>query len=1149
MTEVYTIYGGDLWRQTLNGVVTILGTSTFDTLLRIVGTFSVLGVVFTFIKTRDPRAFLHWLAVFMLITTVLLVPKRSVQIMDITDPAAVYEVDNVPVGLAVIAGLSTATGFGVAQLYEYTLSRPDSLTYTKSGMLFGSQIVAQTSDFRTQNPQLAGMLTDYVENCVIGDILLNGKYSINQLLNSTDPLMLITSNPSPLRGIYQTTSNGREFVTCQQAAVTMRTLMGADVTIGGVSWHAMATRIFGSKINADALLGNAMNDSYGFFYAGGMSASQIMRNNITNAAIRDGWKGFAARSSDTANLVNLATESSLTKQRLSWAAGGAIAARTLPMFQSMMMLILIALFPLVIALALTNHAMFGTNTLKLYAGGFIYFQMWPVMFAILNAMANFYLQSKTGGTALVLANNDLVALQHSDAANIAGYLSMSIPVLSFYLTKGASSIASQVVGGVMSSAAFATGGQASTTADGNWSFNNMSMDNVNANKFDTNLSQRMGAQSYQLGNGAMHTQTADGHNVYDTSQAISNLPVNMRLSSLASSGFQEQSRLAQQSAQTSLDGYNHSVTSGFQQLDQLTKQSGNSDAITQGSDNSTATNATRGTSLMMSAAESYGKAHNISTNEAFNKLMDITNQGSAGAGGSANVKFDSGDQLAGKLGKWASGLSVGAEGHVNADWRHTSGSAHGTQDTNSEGKDFRHDQNSQEARDFRQGMDMVTSSRVSESGNHTDNQSNSQVEQFAATLNDAKSQYHQYTDSTTKSQEFSRMATLAQNQSASLDANYNQEFVDWTTAKYGHNAQDILTNVSSARTAATEFMQERLEPEIMQNYGARTQQTASQPLQPSSQLVHNERVQDVRSGQAGYEQGGQVGMQGAAGYRSTPSGASESYAQSGEAGYASSQQSTSFTRQNGEGQLSNDANANGQGATGENGGRSVSGGGFGVHNGTSGTTAQTVDSQRTVAQGGSASGGGHNGTGNHTGTSAQQASASSTGEEVSKGGFANGQPHSETSSGHSGQSVTQSHRAAAGQSEGVNVQHKERNISAPADKPSAAMTDNYLEAKSKVSQHAESAGIQNNVAEQVKAQRSANNDSIRENGGKIDQNKTTVQKTSDILKGEHQGAVTGHKIGRTEEDIKQTKPIFDNSETKNFERKLKELRDAQKKAS
>lgn len=1000
MTEVWTIYGGDMWRQVFNGVVTIIGSDTFSTLKRIVGLFGVLGVMFSFIKSRNPMVFLHWVAIFFVITSVLLVPKRSVQIIDITDPAAVYEVDNVPAGLAAIAGLATGAGFGVAQLYDYALARPDSLTYTKSGMLFGSQVVAQSSDFRTQNPQLSQMLTDYVENCVVGDILLNNKYTVAQLLNSTDPLTLITSNPSPLRGLYQDAGGGRQFITCQQAAVLIQNLIGSDISIGGTTWHALATRLFGSRVDANALLSSSMNDSYNFFYAGGLSASQIMRNNVTNAAIRDGWKGFAARSSDTANLLNLATESSLTKQRISWGAGGVIAARTLPMFQSLMMLVLIGLFPLVIALSLVNHSIFGLNTLKLYAGGFLYFQMWPVMFAILNSLANFYLQSKTGGTALVLANQDQVALQHSDAANIAGYLSMSIPVLAFFLTKGAASVASQAVGGIMSSAAFATGGQASTTADGNWSFNNMSMDNVNANKFDTNMTRRAGQQAFQTGNGSMHTQTADGHSVYDTSGAISNLPVNMRLSALASSGFSEQARQAQQEAQSSLDGYNHSVTSGFQQMNQLTHQSGNSDSVTQGSDSTVSTNISRGASKMQSSVESYAKSHNISEQQAYNQLMDITNQGSAGAGARAYVKFDSGDQLAGKLGKWATGLSAGAEGNINTDWRHTSGSSHGTQDSHAEGRDNRHDQNSQEARDFREGVDMVTSARLSESGSHTDNQSASQAQQFAATLNDAKSQYHQYTESSTRSQEFSRMATLSQTQSASLDANYNQEFVDWTTAKYGSDAQNILTNVRSAQGAATEFMHERLEPEIMRNYGARTDQVSGQPLQPT-------RSPDVPE-----------------------------------------------TQQSGDARI--------------------------------------------------------------------QAGSPVAGPAVPAG-------------------ESQGDVSGSGRATAAGVHSRERNLTVPAGAPSEAMTDDFLSSSRRVSGEAAGAGIQSNVADKVVAQRSGLMETVRENDGKIAENKTTVQTSSDILKDE-QGSATGNfRVGHDKELKEQGQKPGDNLEN-DFDRKIKELR-------
>lgn len=202
MLEIYTIYGGGMWKTALDAVVTLIGSNTFSTLLRMAGTFGVLAALIMFIKQRNPMVFVQWLAVFMIISTILLVPKRSVQIIDISDPAAVWKTDNVPVGLAGIASMTTSIGYKLTSLYDSLMARPDSVTYSKTGMLFGSQIVSETSDFTAQNPELAQMLPDYVENCVIGDILLNGKYTVNQLLNSTDPLALITSNPSPLRGNF-----------------------------------------------------------------------------------------------------------------------------------------------------------------------------------------------------------------------------------------------------------------------------------------------------------------------------------------------------------------------------------------------------------------------------------------------------------------------------------------------------------------------------------------------------------------------------------------------------------------------------------------------------------------------------------------------------------------------------------------------------------------------------------------------------------------------------------------------------------------------------------------------------------------------------------------------------------------------------------
>lgn len=1084
MLEIYTIYGGGMWKTALDAVVTLIGASTFSTLLRMAGTFGVLAALIMFIKQRNPMVFVQWLAVFMIITTILLVPKRSVQVIDISDPAAVWKTDNVPVGLAGIASLTTSVGYKMTTLYDSLMARPDSVTYSKTGMLFGSQIVAETSDFTTQNPELAQMLPDYVENCVIGDILLNGKYTVNQLLNSSDPLALITSNPSPLRGIFKTSSTTRQFITCQQAAGEIKTLANVEANPGSATFTWLTKKIFGNKLNGATLLSSAMGDSYGFFYAGGMTAAQIMKNNITNSAIRQGIKGFAARSSDTANLLNLATENAATKQRLSWASGNELATRTLPFAQSLLMLILVCLFPLMIALAATNHSVFGLNTLKIYLSGFIYFQLWPIMFAILNYASNYWLQSKTGGTALVLSNKDIVALQHSDVANLAGYLSLSIPVLSFYLTRGAAAIGSQVAGGMLSSAAFTSAGVSSTTADGNWSFNNMSMDNVNQNKMDTNLVQRQGQQTWQADNGSTQTMTAGGHTVIDGSGAMSNLPVNMKLSQLASSGFQESARQSQVQAQTALDGYNHSVTSGWSQLAQLSRQSGTSDSLSSGSENSQATNATRGASMMMSAAESYAKANNISTQEAYNELMSKSVEGSVNAG--VKGKINTGDQAFGKIGKWATGVSV--EGYGGVEAKGSSGSSHGTQETNSSTQDMRHDKNSQAVNDFRQGMDMVTSSRVSDGSNHTENAGTSDVQQFAATLNDAESKYHQYTTSSTQSNEFSRMATIAQNQSASLDTNYTQEFVDWAANKYGDKAQSMLTSAPSAREAAMEFVNERLKPEIAGDY-----QQGRSDLVTGSEHEPFSGKHIVHPAQSNQQMIGNSDTQGGMHYSSSGSSEGVTSTSSGDSHLYGDQNMP----------VMQDTSARATESSLADSGHSYS----------DGQTMRTAENHS-----------------DHTGNQYG-------GEEYRSA------PVVKT---HRGENHSVGSREYASETEQVG-----KAINITADRTAAGgriigndMSDSFKENQEKLrEQRGQVFESQNELKRRAAEQRSDIQNNINNSAGEIDKKQSTVQASSDILKGESENIKSQFLEGKRAEDLRQTAlPILHSDEIEKHKQNIEELR-------
>jgi conjugal transfer mating pair stabilization protein TraG len=127
------------------------------------------------------------------------------------------------------------------------------------------------------------------------------------------------------------------------------------------------------------------------------------------------------------------------------------------------------------------------------------------------------------------------------------------------------------------------------------------------------------------------------------------------------------------------------------------------------------------------------------------------------------------------------------------------------------------------------------------------------------------------------------------------------------------------------------------------------------------------------------------------------------------------------------------------------------------------------------------------------------------------------------------------------QAEDVNLPNRERDLNVQGGPPSASMTENYNSAAEKVRAHAEGAGIPNNVAGKVAAQRSANSEVISGNGEKIDQNKTPVQTTSDILKGEHNKAQGQFAAGIETEKGKQNL-IPDKADDKSIKNKLDEMK-------
>ncbi|HBS1668002.1 conjugal transfer mating-pair stabilization protein TraG [Klebsiella pneumoniae] len=812
MLEIYAIAGGDWLRGNLNAIAAFMGTSTWSTIEKMCIAISVLIVAGNWVKKHNVMDLIGWVFSLTLVS-MLVVIRTPVQIIDYSNVAQVYEVDNVPIGLAIPASLTTRAGNALIQSYEMVFALPDSVTYSKTGMLFGSNLVAKSTDFLSQNPQITTLFSDYVQNCVMGDIFLNHKYSFEELLNSPDPYTLIFANPSPLRGVFD---KNNQFQTCEEASRDLKSALVLDTQTGGKTWNYYVRQLFGGKPNPDLLFSQMIGDSYNYFYSSGQSAGQIIRQNVTMNALRSGIQSYAARSGDTASLVNMANTSSLEKQRLAQATMGHQALRTLPLMQTVIMGIMIGMFPIMVMAAMFN--MMTLQVLKGYVFALIWLQTWPLLFAILNSAMAYY--AKQNGVPVVLSELSQVQLKNSDIATTAGYIAVMIPPLSWGIVKSMGAAFSSAYSHFSSSGLGATSQAASGVVDGNYSFANMQMENVSGYSWGTNSTTSFGQMSRQLANGGMSTQTRDGSMVWDSGGAMSKLPVDINVGRQIASAQQQMAREADVQAESALHGYNSSVTSAWNSLQQFGTNKGNSASTTTGADTTESSQDSMARSKMWNAVVANAKANNISNEESFQQLMDDSAKSTQGVDLYGSGKWSSGDQLFGKLGKWGTGLSAEAGVKGSAGWTHSSGNTDNVGTSGRESNDSRHDTSSQAAKDFKEASDYFTSRKTTTSGNITDNNASSRVDQFAASLSSAKNSYDQYTSSRTRSHEYSEMASRTESMTGQMNENLTQQFANFVQHRAPQDAEAILTNTSSPEIAAQrealarEFVKEQVEPRV-----------------------------------------------------------------------------------------------------------------------------------------------------------------------------------------------------------------------------------------------------------------------------------------------------------------------------------------------
>lgn len=838
--DIWVVNAGSLITLGLNAVASVMTTGSWRSVVWVAECLGILVCLSTYLRSHDLRVMFAWAVTFTLVTALLLTPTVTVVVNDLTEPGSTGRVDHVPAGLALPLWLITGVGYTLATGYEDMFHFPDERAYTRTGMLFAARLLQDSFTLDSRDPVLAFNLVAYTKNCVVPDVMLNHKYSYQDVMASADAPSVIFSHPSPLRGLYWRDATASTFLFCQDAAPRLRSLLQAESRATGTTfmYHA-ASLLPGSRIPqrvyADQLAG-----SYRYFFASSKSAQAILLQNIAIAGLRRGLNSYVKDMNGTASMVDIASETTLMKLRLSHAVSYAIATEVLPQLHTVLLLFGICIFPLmVLALYVREIAWAVCKNYLNFTGSLM---LWPIMFAVFNFAVNFSTQQRFHATGPTLANLHRLMETSSTTAGIAGWLMMSIPFLAFRLFTGLGhsfASLSSSLGSVLGSAASA---DAAAVAAGNLSVGNVQVDTINGFKTNLNREYREGMATRQLDNGALESHTPDGQSLFDTSSAISRLPVDLHVDRQLTSTLQRMTRDSMNQTGTALQGYHHTLQETGARLTQFHEQFGHTDTQTLAVSTGISTTDAEKISHMQNVAQDYADRHHVSLNHAYTELEERARHLSVYAGARGQVGIDSSKALWGRPAQWITGTSARGDVHTGVEMSGRTGSTSQTSEGGQQGHDRSRTLSARESRDFSEGIDVLRQYSTSHLGHQADSNASGLLTQISSGLTTSDSQYQQYITSQSHTHELQRMASESATLSAGARENDTQQFVAWVKQTSPDMAQTLLTDtadpaIARQREALVQaFIQEQLQGRIDLAYSAGAGTTTQGMTAPANRV-------------------------------------------------------------------------------------------------------------------------------------------------------------------------------------------------------------------------------------------------------------------------------------------------------------------------
>ncbi|MCZ8370562.1 MAG: conjugal transfer protein TraG N-terminal domain-containing protein [Porphyrobacter sp.] len=445
MVEIFTVGGGDYLVNVFQAVAAWTGNGGYKSLLQVVMVMGLALSAITLAFNQDWRAWINWFLGATLIYSCLMVPRLDVRVTDRINPSlAPATVNNVPLGLALMASFTSQIGDYLTGSAEVVFALPGDLNYSKNGMIYGARLYDATRSLRISDPEFAANLDEHFRQCVFYDVLL-GRYSMKELAESGDIWSTVAPGSQARAQRFLTRDAGSGAVTAN--IVTCREAYGALNAQWASLVDSMGT-VFGRQLypNQTATLARAklfadLPVAYQYLTGVSASATDIFKQTLTINAMSQAMHSMSATSGAGNVDVYAQTRADIQTER-TYGSIASNAMKWVPLLNIVLTVLFYALFPVLFPLFLMPKT--GPMALKGYITGFFYLAAWGPLFVILHMMlmvkGSADMTAATGANGISLASFTGMADVNSDIGLLAGYLIASVPFLAGGVAKGAMAI-------------------------------------------------------------------------------------------------------------------------------------------------------------------------------------------------------------------------------------------------------------------------------------------------------------------------------------------------------------------------------------------------------------------------------------------------------------------------------------------------------------------------------------------------------------------------------------------------------------------------------------------------------------------------------------------------------------------------------------